>query len=189
VAELRHVKGLADLQKFLNTLPANVERNIMRGALRAGAKPITALAQSNVTSQEVRAAIKVKVSTRKGRITASISAHTNDNKPFWLEYGTQAHLISVRADARPQRMTRRGLRSYSVETLNRMIARGSLIIGGAFVGASVKHPGARPKPWIRPALDMGTPLAITAMAEYIKKRLARGKDGIKAARDVVVEVD
>ncbi len=35
-----NVRGLADLQKFLDQLPAKLETNVMRGALMAGLKPI-----------------------------------------------------------------------------------------------------------------------------------------------------
>lgn len=39
------VEGLAELQKMLDDLPANIEKNIMRGGLRAAAKVVQEEAQ------------------------------------------------------------------------------------------------------------------------------------------------
>ena len=41
------VKGLADLNKFLQQLPAKVEQSVLRGALRAGANVVMAEAKAN----------------------------------------------------------------------------------------------------------------------------------------------
>jgi hypothetical protein len=189
VADLR-VKGGNELQRMLGTLPANVERSYMRGALRAGAKVLQGIAQSRVSvvSGELRDAIVVKVSARRGRITARIMVEMKDNRPIWVEYGTKKHVIRADASKRPQRMTRRGMRAWSVVTINRSIARGSLVIGGVFIGEMVRHPGAQPHPYMRPAMDSGAAPALMAVGNYLKARLARGKDGIKAARNVNVEV-
>lgn len=183
-----HVKGLAELQKFLDTLPAKIERNILRSALRQGANVImqgarTELAGRSKTGDLARN-LRVSARARGGTVTASVK-----NNLFYavmVEYGTRAHFISVNVGARPSRMTRRGMREFSIGTINKMVYRGSLVIGGNFVGESVSHPGARPLPFMRSALDKNAKAAVVAVGEQIKKRLTR--EGIDAS-DVIVEGD
>lgn len=189
---LVQVKGLKELNKFLQELPVKVEQNILGGALRAAAKVIETEAKQQLTangsviSGRLRDSIKVSVRRRKGKVRAKVSARGLKNEAIWVEYGTAAHWIRVREDARPGRVTRRGYRTYSIRTLNRMAARGSLVIGQNFVGASVEHPGAKAKPYMRPALHGKAREATIAAAEYIKKRLVR-KHSITQAALVEIE--
>lgn len=203
-----HVKGLSDLQRFLDALPAKVERNVLRGALRAGAMPIrdeakrTApiAAPSSRNRKEygayhgaLRDSIRVSVKAKGGRVTASIKAGGKAKGGVevywagWAEFGTRPHFISVRDEAKPGRNTRHGWRGLSIRTINRMAARGSLRIGQNFVGASVTHPGARPRPYMRPALDRQATNAVLRAGEYIKARLAT-KHGLDTA-DVTIEAE
>lgn len=59
------VKGLADLNKFLQQLPAKVEQSVLRGALRAGANVVMAEAKANVPvdSGQLRDGLKVSTSS------------------------------------------------------------------------------------------------------------------------------
>src|SRR3546814_7310576 len=67
----------------------------------------------------------------------------------WLEYGTDPHFISVDDSQRD---------GMSVRKVNQKVTAaggdGSLVINGHFVGTTVFHPGARPHPFLRPALDI-----------------------------------
>lgn len=184
--DLVNVKGLSELQRLLDTLPAKIEKNIMRGALRAGLQPIREAAKQNINSvsgllaASLDARQAVSVNARAGVVTAKLRAGTGfgqsgappGNLPIWVEYGTRPHLVKVRPEDRPSRMTRRGRRDFSIRTINRMVARGSLQIGGQFVGESVAHPGAQPRPFMRPALDLNAGAAVVAAGEYVKQRLA-----------------
>lgn len=190
MAEEIHVTGLADLNKFLQELPVKMEKNVMRGAMRAGAKVILDAAKANVhsVSGELAKGLKVSVRIRGGVVIASIKT-TGEHSyvAHWVEFGTAAHWISVQKSERPSRMTWRGVRAFSIGTLNRMAKRGSLKIGTNFIGASVAHPGARPKPFMRPALDARAQDAVIAVGEYIKKRLAT-KYGLDTS-DVLIAGD
>jgi len=144
-----HVKGLADLQKFLDTLPAKVERNIMRGALRAGIKTIQPLAKQNINSVSglLAAGLKIGTRSRGGIVTSYLKAsgpHAFLAK--WVEFGTRAHNIAAKKG-------------------------GWLSFGGIFA-KSVDHPGAKPHPFMRPALDSGAQTAVQAAAEYMRTRLS-----------------
>lgn len=186
------VKGLKELNQFLQQLPAKVEQNVLRGALRAGAMPIRAEAQRrlmmnrSVMSGRLLDSVRVSVRARRGRVTARVVAKGKMNEAFWVEYGTAPHFIEVRSEARPARNTRRGRRTYSIRTINRMVKRGSLVIGQNFVGQSVMHPGARAKPFMRPALDTRARDAVMEAAKYIRRRLAM-KHGLTRASEVKLE--
>ena len=146
------VKGLAELQAALDQIPAQMERNIMRGALRAGAKVLLAEAQSTTEfaddSGALRASLRITTSVRRGTVTAAVKAGPTkrDKRPWYarlVEYGTKAHIIR----AKP----------------------GKLLAIGVSV---VHHPGAKARPYLRPALDHKAQAAVQATAEYIRQRLA-----------------
>lgn len=174
--DLTHIRGLAALHKRLNEIPVKLEKNIMRAALRAGARVILLEARRNIRNRTGALKKSLRVSTRaqRGMVTSSVKSDLFYAR--MVEYGTRQHWISVEKDARPTRATRRGVREYSLTTLNRMAQRGSLRIGGSFVGKSVVHPGASPRPFLRPALDAKARAATIAVGQAIKVRLT--KEGI-----------
>lgn len=157
--------GGTDLAQFLAALPGNLERNILRGALRAGAEEYAEGARENCRSAEVRDTIKVTSRAEQGVVTAKVQ--TKGLGAYiapWLEYGTDPHFISV-DDEQSGGMTAR--------KINRETKKGSLVIGGHFVGATVHHPGARPYPFMRPAVDMREAAAVAAIGSYIDMRLTK----------------
>jgi len=161
-----NIKGLSELQTFLSQLPAKIEANVIRGALRAGVKPIRDAAKSAAPTGEpsetnkqryrlyqgaLRDSIRIsgRIDRRDGKITASIIAGGKSKKtgadPFYahfIEFGTKPH---------------------------------------------GKHPGIQPRPFLRPAMDAQAGAAVVAVGEYIKKRLATKHDLDTA--DIVIEVD
>lgn len=139
------IKGFAELQKALDELPGKLERNIMRGALRAGAKVFEAGAKRRVPvrSGKTKKAIRVSVKVVKGRIVATIRA--GGQIPVWLEMGTNAHFIKAKKAE-------------------------SLSFGGT-AREGVEHPGSQKHPFMRPTLDADAPAALLATGNYIKKRL------------------
>lgn len=159
-----HVKGLKALNDLLQSLPVKIEKNVLRGALRAGMNTVKPVAQSNVHNVSGLLAKGLKVGTRArgGTVTANLKAtgpHGYIAK--FVEFGTRAHEI------KPRRAK-------------------SLYVAGHF-GMSVQHPGARPKPFMRPALDATASAAVVAAGEYMKKRLAT-KEGLDTAH-ITVEGD
>lgn len=171
------VRGLSELQKFLDEFPVKVERNIMRGALRAGIKQIKELAYSyapvglpnaeNVSLYggyvgALRDSIRISTRGQKsGQPLVRLIAGGKNKKTgadvyyaHMIEFGTRPHIIKTKKQ--------------------------SLIINGYFAGKEVQHPGINPRPFMRPALDSGASVAIVTAAEYIKKRLAT-KHGLNTA--------
>ena len=156
-----HIKGGAELNKFLQQLPVKIEQSVLRGALRAGANVVMAEAKANVPveSGQLRDGLKVSTSSRRGRVTAKVKA-TGKHAHIapWLDYGTAAHKITAKGKG--------------------------MFFGGLFV-KGVQHPGSRPKPFMRPALDGRAQDAVSAAARYMKQRLAT-KHGLDTSG---IEVD
>ena len=146
-----HVKGLDELSKFLDELVPKMQKNIMRGALRAGAGPIRDQAKDNAPEQTGELKKGIKISTRSKGSTVSARVAVTGKHAFvahWLEFtGAAPHWIKPRA-------------------------RKSLFLAG-LAREVVHHPGFRPKPFMRPALDAQATSAVVATGEYIKKRLTK----------------
>lgn len=179
MADETTIVGGRQLAEFLRQLPVKLEKNIMRAAMRAGAAVIRGEARELVPVEmgDLRKSIRVSTSSKGGTVKASVKA--GDKRAFYahmVEYGTKPHLIKVHEEDRPinYKLTRRRgvLTRVSMRTINR---RG-LVIGNNFVGQQVDHPGARPSPFMRPALDNASDRAIQAFGGKIRERLT--KEGI-----------
>ena len=145
-----HIKGLAVLGKALASLPTRIERNVLRGALRAGMKPVQLAARDNAAKATGELARGLKVSTdgRKGKVYARLkTSGKHDYIARFVEFGTAPHRISGRNG-------------------------GMLRIAGGAIVPSVAHPGARAVPFMRPALDTQAEPAVQAVADYIRNRLS-----------------
>lgn len=197
------LSGLKALQSRLLALPGEVQKSIALGALRAGARVVAEEAKLNapvarpnlrnrkkygLTAGSLRDSIRVTdgvVTDGIARVSILVGSHRKgDNHVYYakmVEFGTLPHWISVRMDARPSRNTRRGPKPYSIRTLNRMAARGSLKIGENFVGASVYHPGARPRKFLRPAMDSKQGEAAKAIMDYLRRKIDAHIRGLKVA--------
>lgn len=156
------IRGLAELHKTLQELPAKIERNVLRGGLRAGAKVMEAEAtrlcpeglptldsvKRGARIGELKRSIRVTMRASKSTVRATLKA---GNKVAWyahlVEFGTARHWIKPKN-------------------------RKSLFVAGLFKEV-IDHPGARPKPFMRPAFDGKWRAAIDAMADYIRARLPK----------------
>lgn len=173
MTEIR-VKGLDELQKFLDQFAVNVQNNIMRGALRAGMKVVKDKAKMSIENQsgELASGLRVYTRIREGIIRASlVTGGYHGYVAMWVEFGTRPHLIKVQEEEKKinyRLSAKRGkLVRESMTTVNRRV----LMIGNNFVGPVIKHPGAKPKPFLRPALDTEGTRAVVAAGNYIKMRL------------------
>lgn len=157
------IKGGAELAQFLEAIPLNLEKKVMRRAMLRGVNVIRDEARTRVRRQSGKTAMSIKSETdvKNGRIVAKVRLRGKHSHIGWfLEFGVAPHLISISYEANPRP-------GASIGTLNRMIKRGSLKINGQFVGASVMHPGFSPMPFLRPAADAKSQQAINAVGAYI----------------------
>lgn len=164
--DTQHIKGLAALDKFLQTFPPKFERNVLRGGLRAGAaRELLPEAQANLMSAgavrtgQLIAGLKVKTSARGGKVTSSVvSTGKHAYIAKWIEYGVNPHSIKAKA-------------------------KGMLSFLGVFA-KEVMHPGFKPMPFLRPSLDRSGGAAVVAAGEYMRTRLE--KVGVDTA-DITIE--
>ena len=171
-----HVKGLADLQKFLDQLPAKMEANVMRGAMAAAAKPMKISAQQRCPtgrpSREgaalyglhdgsLRDSIRVSTRVKNGQAVASLKVGGKTKKAGDVWY---AHIVEFT-----------GARAHTIKAKNKK----GLSFGSLFA-ETVDHPGMRAKPFLRPAFHTQASNSVLAAGEYIKKRLAT-KEGLNTA--------
>lgn len=181
------VTGKSAVKAYMAALPAKLERDVLRGAARAGAKPIAEEVKLRSKSNEVRDGVITKTKYEPGEIRVFITLRPGWplSLGIWEEYGTDAHFIRV-DDSQRQGM--------SAERINRIDAQArkagkigdgqSLVIAGNFVGSTVWHPGATPHPIFRPALDTKEAEAVAAAQSYINSRISGGKIvGSSAERD------
>ena len=162
------VSGLAELQAFLDQLPAKMEANVMRGALRAGIKPIKEIAVANCPTGEPSETNKRKYKLYSGALRDSIR-------------------ISGRIDKRKGNVIARLVAGGKTKTGADVFYANMVEFGTKphVIGDGV-DPGVIPKPFMRPALDSEASAAVVAVGEYIKKRLAT-KNGLDTA-DINIEL-
>ena len=149
------IKGLKELGEALQTLPVKLERNVMRSAMRAGMKIIMDEARANVPARTGALRDSFKISTRVTRGTVTAKVSVGDRKAFYgrfVEFGTAAHVIRAKN-------------------------RGQLLFFAGGFYRSVNHPGATPRPFMRPAFDSKHPQALQAFANKVRDVL-RTKHGI-----------
>ena len=160
------IEGLDVLQKVLELLPARIEANIMRGAVRAGSKVLADSAKSRapVDSGDLKKSIRVSTRSRRGQVSASVRA--GDKRAFYahmVEYGTASFYTGDgKSVGGPYKIsptkTQTPKQAVSFDTTAR---------------ASVTHPGIRPQPFMRPALDNDSQNAVQAVADYVRGRLIK----------------
>ena len=166
-----YVGGLQELHKFLQTLPVKVETNIMRGALRAGAKVIEARAKAEAPVGEPSKEGRIKYNLYRGALRDSVRV-TTQRRGRWVR-------ARVRAGGRNRKtgadvwyahlVEFTGTKKHRIKTRN---ANGLSIGGKGVFFKYVDHPGMPKNPFMRRAFDAESRNAIKVTANYIKRRLS-----------------
>jgi HK97 gp10 family phage protein len=157
------ISGLSELQKMLDELPAKIEANIMRGALRQGANIYRDRARANAPvgkTGKLKKSIKVKTTLRKGKAVSQIVAGGGDAwYAKFVEFGTASFYEGTgRTVGAP----------YEISPKNRKAMK----FGNVFTESAV-HQGVRPMAFMRKAFDGGTTEVIDDVATYIRMRIGR----------------
>ncbi len=160
--------GREGVRRYMSGLPDDIRRRLLPGAARAGGAVIRDEAKERTSSDAVRDKIGMKVRRDGDRVVAHIGLTSGWalSVGTWLEYGTNPHYITV-DDSQRQGM--------SANRINRLAKNGTLVINGKPVGRTVLHPGARPHPFLRPALDTKQAEAVVAAQTYINSRIRSGR--------------
>lgn len=149
------IDGLSQLLKALDQVPIKLEKKVLRGALRAGAKVLQQDAKSLVPGKtgKLRESIRLSagIFSSKGRVWAKITAGGNKKgDPFYahmVEFGTKPHVINLK---------------------NRKLLANS----GDVFGKTVSHPGIKPQSFMRKALDRSAQKALDQFRDEIARRLS-----------------
>ncbi len=158
------VQGLKELHQMLQQLPVRIERNIMRGAIRAGANVYrdAARAAAPVDDGILKRSIKTGSSkVTKGKVTVSVG--TDLYYARMVEFGTASYYTGNGRSVR---------KPYKIPKLSKGQKRNkkALKFGNAIVN-SVMHPGIKPQPFMRRAFDGASDQAVAKFAEYVAQRL------------------
>lgn len=125
------ITGLDALSKQLAELAPNIQKKIMRGALRAGMKITQKRTTAGIHDVTGKLAASVKLSTKAGRDgTVRATLKVGGKDAFYahmVEFGTAAHAIEAK--------------------------NGKAVSFGGHEYAKLEHPGAEARPFMRPALD------------------------------------
>jgi HK97 gp10 family phage protein len=150
------IHGIRELALNLERFPEQLKRKAMDRVMRRGGRYISLLAKELVPvrsgSGALKRSIRVAIVRRGDFITARVIAGRNRKKddPYYawmVEGGTEPHEI------RPK-----GRKSLFFAGLSRTI---------------VKHPGARPRPYLRPALEQGADTALALMRDELADQIER----------------
>lgn len=162
------VKGLKELDDLLKTLPANIQKNVMRGAIRSGLNEVGGIAKEmlaadgHVVTGNLRKSVRVSFK-RKSEKFGWMRGHllAGDKKAWYshiIEFGSGSYYAGKGSQSKKA--------PYEIKPRNRK----SLFFAGVMKEIIV-HPGVKPSPFMRPALDSGASRAIEAFAAYVTKRL------------------
>lgn len=178
------VQGLADLDALLKSLPAKIEANVIRGAVRAGQKVVVDDAKANVPSDSgaLLKSIKIKAdrsANRRGYVRADVVA--GDATAWYshlIEFGTgQFYEGTGRSVRKPYVIWARdkeGKRysSRQIRRANRGSNESALYFQGKMY-SKVIHPGIKPEGFMRNAARLLDGPALDAFVAYVQKRLPR----------------
>ncbi len=163
------ISGLKELDQMLKTLPVNIERNVLRGAMRAGQNVLAGAVKQNLRSNrsidtgELERSVRVRFkrkSEKFGWVRAFVFA--GNQKAYyshWVEFGTASYYEG------------NGRTVGAAYEITPKVA-GSLFLGGLFA-ESVIHPGIKPKSFMRTAYDSHPDAALDAMATYMQTRIPK----------------
>lgn len=191
VDEVLNVRGLADLNAALNDLAVALARNVLRGAVRAGAEVIRKEAVTRAPVYAPPGAPDQRVDPgliKRSIFSAHVPNQSDDTKQVFIvgvRSGRRERHAKVRAHGGgSQVMNRDAYYAAWVEFGHWYVpaAPDNLILrarrnrarrpGGVFVPA---------KPFMRPAFEAKKREAVDAMERYLKKRLAKERRNLQQA--------
>jgi len=176
------MKGLAELDRYLSALPMNMQKNAVRQALTAAARPIRDDARMRAPKKTGKLARSIKTgSARQNQDgTFSIAVRVTGRDAYiarFIEYGVRPHFIRAGDSGLSARKL---TQSAAAGNVTGDTATKALKIGNNFVSGEVFHPGHGARPFMRPALDARADDAVRAFAGKIRDYI-EGKTGFDAA--------
>ena len=174
------VKGLRELDRYLSALPKNMQTGAYRAALTAAARPIRDEARLRAPKETGVMAKGIRTGSARRNADGTFSISISVTGPhgylgLFHEYGTSPHYINAGdSGMSARRLTRAAMDGGYSDVESRV-----LVINGKYVTGTVTHPGNRPQPFMRPALDIRAQEATNAFAARIRQYL-EAKTGFAA---------
>lgn len=167
--ETFNVQGLKELHQMLQELPVRIEKNIMRGAIRAGANVYrdAARAASPVDDGLLKRSIKTgSTNVKKGRVVVNVG--TDLYYARMVEFGTASYYTGTgKSVKKPYKIPKRSKSGKTTKRLKKAVKFGNVIVN------NVTHPGIKPQPFMRRAFDGASDQAVATFAQYVSTRLAK----------------
>lgn len=166
------IEGLSDLDKALKKFPMKVQKNVLRGAVRAGSKEMVNRARQ--LTPKGTGALRRSIKTRNPRIKAGLVlgglTAGNDDVFYarFIEFGTQSYTIKPYF---PKRLAKKWKKKYGFDLSKDGYKKALSIDGGAF--AKADHPGITPQPFMRTAMDTTHEDVLRAAARYLRERIPK----------------
>lgn len=172
------IKNGAQVHALLQQLPVEVETKITR----QGVAKVTNIVRDEARlrapkkSGAMAKAIKTTRDTKRGRVIGKVKMKGKHSfLALFHEYGVAPHLIKVADEAKPTRRKKTGeVVPLSMGTINKMVSRGSLVIGADLVGPVVQHPGHAAQPFLRPAMDAKAKEVVDEFGRFLANYLRFG---------------
>ena len=162
------VQGLKELHTMLQQLPVRIEKNIMRGAIRAGANVYrdSARQAAPVDDGILKRSIKTgSTNVKKGRVVVTVG--TDLYYARMVEFGTASFYTGTgRSVKKPYKIPKTSKSGKITKRLKKAIKFNGVIVN------NVTHPGIRPQPFMRKAFDGASDQAVATFAQYVSTRLA-----------------
>jgi HK97 gp10 family phage protein len=153
------VRGLQQVLERLRQVPDRLERNVVRGGLRAAGREYVKL---------IRPRIPIRKGTLRKSVRVSAGRAPRGKVLMHVRAGGQGRF----GDAWYGRLVEDGTKPHEIKPLNRK----ALSIGGA-LRSSVSHPGSRGLQFMRQAHAGGAQPALNAFIGYVEKRLGKLFEG------------
>lgn len=174
------IKGLKELDERLKKFDDNVQRNIMRGAMRAGGKVFLDEAKTRVPvkSGQLRNSLRMSGGVDDSGLVSAIITAGSTTKV----YNSRGRAIKNEPifEIAPS-----GKKKYKTAFYASMVEFGtkSHIISAkppksvlSFMGinrSKVEHPGSEARPFMRPTFDFSGVVAFETVADYLRKRIEK----------------
>jgi len=162
-----NVQGLKELHTMLQELPLRIERNIMRGAIRAGANVYRDAARqaAPVDDGTLKKSIKTgSTNIKKGKVVVNVG--TDLFYARMVEFGTASYYTgNGRSVGKPYKIPKASKSGKVNKRLKKALKFGNVIVN------NVTHPGIKPQPFMRRAFDGASDQAVATFAQYVSTRL------------------
>jgi HK97 gp10 family phage protein len=164
-----NIQGLKELHQMLQELPVRIEKNIMRGAIRAGANVYRDAARlaAPVDDGTLKKSIKTgSTNIKKGNVVVTVG--TDLYYARMVEFGTASYYTGKgRTVGKPYKIPKASKSGKISKRKKKAVKFGNVIVN------NVTHPGIKPQPFMRRAFDGASDQAVSTFAQYVSTRLAK----------------